>query len=348
MGGSLLYIHPWITYYAGRATFIACFIGVLINMPLFLWVIRIGSKNPNKTLFDILESCAGKVTERIFLILYLIISAIYASLLLNIINGIISVFFLRYTDYKALILMFILIGWLFSSKGLRVLGLFFIVAYTLAISGYYIGLIAGYIGEFQSKYLFPVFHNGIGNFVTAIIITAGGTAEGILALFIIIGAIEKYNVHKRLTIITVFIWSLAYVVPGIMLIGTTSAEVYMSSYNSGMEVFSSIRIGDFIRGIEVFVLFAYQVAFICRFSLYFYCIYYCINRLFNLKPFITGLISSLLIFLLSGSVASYNKSYFYIAFMNQFILLPFVFLILLYTSIAYSISRIRGNKSGEA
>ena len=116
--------------------------------------------------------------------------------------------------------------------------------------------------------------------------------------------------------------------------GISGSEMLMRTASVGVEISRAIFIGDFLRGLELFILATYILIATLRLSLYLYCTWIPFKKSINRRySFIILLLISLIIVIPSIKLNSYNKAFFASVFMDYYVISPFIVLVIIAASL---------------
>jgi spore germination protein (amino acid permease) len=347
VSGSIRHMEASIVDYADRAAIIASVCGILLNIPLFLWSFHILLQYPGLNIFEILDRTLGKVLSWVFTLGYICINIVLAVCLMNLFSGLVGVYFLNNTPFWVLMMVFVILGILFSSKDCKALGLFYQSVFLVLFINY-LATILFLIHGFKIDYIFPPLPESVGGFLKGILLSAGCTSEGILLVLLFENLDDSNKKINKTVSYSLLTFAFLFGLSEIIQIGVTGYQMYLRTYNPSIYAFSIIQLGNFARGMESFILLTFQMIFFARLSAYFYCINKAFLKNSNVKKkrIIISIISSSVVFLLSNYLDSYNKSYIIQEFMDQYVLIPFIIFTLIVTSLAIKIKK--GVRQNEA
>jgi len=340
--GNLVYTFSWVTNVTGRPFWIAVLLGVLANIPFAVWIMYLGQLYQGDTIFDILEKVLGKFFSKILIILYIILNSIIAACLLNMFTGSVKTFFLFYTPSWIIMLFIVFICAMFVNSEIQVLGRFveiLVVVYTI---NYFIGFSFSFFKDFKIQKILPIFDTTFIGFAKGFLISAGSTAECLFFLMVLVGSVSEPYKNSKSVVKALAYWSAVLSSAILIMSGVMSPELLSRVAGAGISVSKVIQVGEFIRGLEILILITYQLLTIAKVSLYIYSSWVSARILFNSRKSLLQLILvSLIVFLLSAWINSFNTGYFLSVFLGSYILLPFSVIILLLAALGTLLQKSR-------
>lgn len=340
--GNIVYTFTFVTSISGRAFWVATFIGVLINIPIALWIIYLGKYMQGGTVFDIIEQGVGKIVCRILILLYLAVNILTAACMLSMFSGTIKVYFLKSTPSFIVIFFIVLICAVFVGSGLKAAARLIEILSLFFISNYYVGFFLSFYKLFKIQYITPIFDTSSLQFVKGVLITAGSTSECLLILMVVAGFIPQtpkryFSFIKGLTI-----WSVALSFAIFIMEGDIGQEMLSRVAQAGITVSRVIQIQSFIRGLEILILMTYQYIAIMKTMIFIYSCYVASKKLFNVQnsKFLLIMFASL-IFIASVLIPSFNAGYFISLFLGNFVIPLFIVLVLILASLCIGFKKIK-------
>lgn len=128
--------------------------GILIQFFIFI-IWKLGSRFPNKTIFEITDLLLGKFLGKVISIAYICYFLAVSSLILSLFSSLISIWILPNTPFWIVILLMVLTGVYISLGDLRVIGRFFTIVSVLYIVVIFL-LIATLLKGINIAYILPV------------------------------------------------------------------------------------------------------------------------------------------------------------------------------------------------
>jgi spore germination protein KB len=340
--GNILYNHTWIDNDTDRAAWVATLSGILLIIPCVMWILYLGKSYPESTIFDIIEAGMGKYVSKATMMIFIFINIILAVTQLNMFTEMIKVFFLQYTPSWIIMFILILTGTLFVNSGIVVLGRVFELLTILGLLNYFFSFIFAFPNQFHIEYVLPIFDTSIMGFIKGTIFIAGNASELLLLLMIIIRFIPDPLKHYKWVVSGIVLSGVIFSLAIMVIIGIMSPELAKRIAFGGVNASKIIQIGEYVRGLEIFVFGTYQFLVIGEICLCMYCAWESGKRIFNnRKPGVQLLLIAFLMFLPAAWINSYSKAYFLSVFVGNYIILPFSLAILLLATISIMIIKKR-------
>lgn len=347
--GNIVYTFTYITSISGRAFWVAVLLGVLLNIPFAFLLIRIGSYMPGGTIFDILETGLGKIISRLLIIIYIIINIALAACMMNMFTGSIRIYFLHSTPSLIIMLFLLVVSAIVADSGMKTFARVVQILSFLYTLNYFLGFFLSFFTRFNMDYITPVFDTTVIDFTKGVLITAGIIAESLMFFMIMIGSTAK-TTKKYLSVFKgLAMWSFILSFAIFIMEGDIGNEMLARVGQAGITVSRTIKIKDFIRGLEILVLMTYQYIAIVKVSMFIFCCLESSKKLFNLNAGRLSLIFfSFLILAASNFLDSSNAGYFYSVFLGSYIVPSFVILVLILSGISIFTKRFKkGVKSAD-
>ena len=268
--GSIVYTFTWITHVTGKPFWIATFLGVLTNIPFAIWILYLGQHCRGRTIFEMLEKLVGKFIGGIIIVLYIILNIVMSACMLNLFTGAVKVFFLTYTP-PSVIMFFVVSACAFYANGeIAALGRFTEILAILFTTNYLIGFLFSFFKTFKIENILPIFDTTVSAFAKGAAIAAGSTAECLMLLMVLVGSLKNprgnyVGAAKGLIFWAIFLSSAIFIMSGII-----SPEILSRIAGAGIVVSKVIQLGEFLRGVEVFILVTYQCIAVIKITLYIY------------------------------------------------------------------------------
>jgi len=344
--GNIVYTFTMVAAVAGRSFWVAVMIGVLLNIPFALWILLLGSYKQGGTIFDLLEDGLGKWICRCIIIIYFLLNIAISVCMLNMFAGVIKVFFLPRTPTIYIIFIIVLMCTIFTNSGIKYFGRLVASLSVLALANFFIGFSLSLFVGFKMEYVTPVFDTTYAQFAKGVMIATGNSAECLLFLMVLVSSTPQTSKHYLSVIKGLAIWSIILSAAIVILEGNVGDELLSSVMGAGITVASTIGIGTFIRGLEIFILMTYQYFAILKTTIYLYCCWTAAKKFFNVprgKPLL--IISAIAVFAVSTWVNSYNKGYFFAVYLGNYVIMPFVIITLLLGTLSVLIKKKRNGKT---
>lgn len=338
--GNMVYIHTWIDNEADRAAWVAIFLGILMIVPLALWILYLGKMNPQKNIFDILEAGMGKFPSGLFRMIFIFINMAIAIVQLNMFTQMLRAFFLLYTPTFVIMLILVLICGIFINSGIKVFARTVEILGTLALINYFTSFIFAFPNSFHIKYVLPIFDTSVLGVLKGSLFITGNASELLLLLMIIIPFIPDPLKHYRWVVGGIVLSAIIFSLAVLVIIGILSPEIAKTIAFGGVNASIIIQVGDYISGLEIFVFGSYQFIAIGKISICMYCIWTSTKQIFTSKGSgIQLIIIGLIILIPSAWINSYNKAYFISVFLGNYMILPFTVITLFLTTTSIAIRK---------
>lgn len=343
--GNVVYTFTYVAAITGRAFWLAVFLGVLLTIPLAAWIMVLGKFAPGGTIFDLLEQGIGKWISWPLILIFCIINIATAVDMLNMFTGAVKVYFLPLTPASAIMLIIVVMCVLFVGSGIQVLARLIEIISILAMTAYFAAFILSFTREFKVEYVIPIFDTPLTAFVKGVFATLGMMSESLLLIMIMIKSISHPEKHPIWVAKGIALWAVLLSVAIFIMGGAVGSDMLSRVAHAGISVGRLIQIGEFIRGLEVFILTTYQFFVVYKTCIYLYCIWVAESQLLGGKKSIFQLVLTAVLVLV-GSILmnSFTQGYFYSISLGNFVILPFSLLVLVLASLAALIKRRQGRK----
>lgn len=320
----------WAVYLCGRSGWIALAIGILLTIPFIITILYLSKKYPENTIFDIISIKFGKPLYIILIIFNTLINIILAVTILNLLCGIVKVYFLLLMPVWVIMLLNITIAFLFVNnkpllfgRTVELLAIWFVI-------NYFAGFSLSFVKEFDFKNIYPIFDTTLSKFGEGVFFSFCSASEIILFIIVMVGNMPQTNGNKKSILKGIMLWASVLTLAVFIMQGISGTEILLRTSSVGVEVSRSIYFGDFLRGLELFILATYQLICILKLSIYLYCSWIPIKKILHEKySFITLFLVSLIILVLSIKLNSTNKAFFISIFMDYYIISPFTLIVLI-------------------
>ena len=332
--GNIVYLHTWIDDATDRSAWLASMVGIIIIIPFAVWILYLGKFLENGTILNIIEAGIGKLAASIFYISYFLINIMIGSTHLCMFTSMISSFFLPATPPVIIMAFLVLIGFLLSSGKLQNLARFVEILAVAGLINYFLTFILSFPKDFNIEYVYPIFDTTFWGFIKGSFFIAGTAAETLMILIIFVRHIPTPEKHLRWVIKGIVVASIIFPLAIMIIIAMMSPELAKRIAYGGVNAARLINLGKFLRGLEVFILIAYQVMAIGKVTISLYCAWTAIKDFLNNKiQKILLYITSIIILAVSVQIGSYSKAYSIGVFAASYIILPFSLLTIVAASL---------------
>jgi len=345
--GNIIYNYTWVAKFADR-TFVVLFsFSFLVMALLILWIFKLISNNKGLTVFEIIKNSFGTFIYKIFLCLFIIISIVPAVVMLNIFASSINVFLLKNTPSWAIMLFSIIVSFIFAKSGIVSMAKLFQILAVIGFLNYVITFSFGF-SDFKVDNIWPIFTVSVPDLSKGLLFSTGICSELVLPILIITESISKPTLYKKQAVSGLMLGASFQIIFVILLIGIINIELLKNMSFAGISVSRLIEIGHFIRGLEILVLASYQLVCLVNIAISLHCIKSAFLKVYNIKqPTIYLTIGVILIFGLSAFLNSYNLALFISVYYGLFVLLPFILIILLLSTIGLKKIKIKERRNNQ-
>lgn len=344
--GNIVYTFTWVTHITGRPFWLAVLIGVLLNIPLAIWVLYLGSYKKDSTIFDILQDGLGKLISKIIIVLYLVVNISSSVCMLNMFTGTVNVYFLHFTPSYVIMFTIVLICALFVDSGVPTFGKLIEILAALFMVNYFLGFALSFANQFDIENITPIFDTTYALFFKGVLITAGSNAECLLLLMVTVASTPQTQKHYLSVVKGLFFWSVLLAFAIFIMEGDVSQEMLSRVAHAGITVGRILQIGEFVRGLEIPILITYQFFAVVKTTLFLFSSWVSVKKLFNIKKGRLWIIPvALLVLIPSIWMNSFNTAYFFAVFLGSYVILPFSVLVLLLASISIAIMKQRNGRA---
>ena len=320
----------WAVYLAGRSGWVAIAIGILLTIPPAKAILKLSSRYPDCNIFDIIKISCGKFIYTIFIIINAAVNIILAVIILNFITGTVKVYFLQFTPAWVIMIFTLVMAFLFVNNKTLLFGRAIELLTIWYVLNFFAGFSLGFVKEFDLKNIFPIFDTTLMKFGQAVFFSFCSASEILLLTIVLIGHLPQTAGNKRSIIMGISLWSFILALAAFIMQGISGIELLMRTASVGVEISRAIYIGDFFRGLELFILATYILISTLRLSLYLYCTWIPFKNSFNRRySFTILLLISLIIIIPSIRLDSYNTAFFASLFMDYYVILPFVLFVII-------------------
>lgn len=337
---NIVFTFTWVTKITGKPFWIAVFLGVLANIPLGIWIFCLGKHFKGGTVFDILEKGLGRLICGVTAFIYIIINIVIGICMLNLFTETVKLYFLERTPVWVIMLIILFMCALFTNSGLQAFGKLIELLIVLCVINYFVAFSVTFANEFKIEYILPVFDISWPRFAEGVLFTAGSVADGLLFLLVMTGSVPDPHKHYMWVAKGFTYWAFILSLAILLMAGTVSTEILSRVGQAGITVGRVLQFGEFIRGMEVFMLMTYQYIAIERTIMVLYGCWMSSQKLIHIKkPWVLLVLISIIIFIGAVWVNSYNTGYFISVFLGYYIVLPFAVFILLLASLSVVIKK---------
>ncbi|HEX3031979.1 MAG TPA: GerAB/ArcD/ProY family transporter [Bacillota bacterium] len=331
--GNLVYIHTWIDDLTDRAAWVAAFLGVLMVIPLAVWLVFLGNSLPSNTIFELLEKGLGKPVLIPMGLVFIVINIAIAVTQLNMFTQMINVYFLEFTPPWVIMLFLVFMGTLFAEGGVQIFARLTESMAVLGIFDFFVAFFLAFPKYIHPEYVFPVFDTTWTGFIKGALFITGGAAECLLLLMVIVSYIPDARKHYLWVVTGISGGGLVVTSAILIIIAMMSPELAKSVAFGGVNAANLIQIQDFVQGLEIFMFGSYQIIAIGKITITIYCAWMVLRQIFaDRLPLLLLLLISFLVLTASIWLTSYNRAYSLAVVLSEYVILPFCLIVLLLTS----------------
>lgn len=332
IGGIYIILHNMFIELSGRTSGLAELLSVILLVPLFFWILYIGSKMPGKTIFEIIETTTRPIIAKLLAFLYSLLLIFLFLFWLNYFTTLINIFLLQRTPTWIINLTTILLVSLIARSGIEVCGRLAIILFIVDNLIFHVASLIVTVDQIDIDNLFPIF---IGQYslIKGIHFGLGAGSVAILMSMMLIAFLKKPEKGYTLVLWTNIFAGIVF------MLAVTSIYGILGVHEGARIAFGSINVirlykaGNFVQGLEIFALLAYFAWAYYYLPILLICVSKSITQIFNYKGSRTSItIISLSIFILSFLVKNYNQVLYYLIFLSKYIFLPFCIAILIIAS----------------
>ncbi|MBP2650983.1 MAG: spore germination protein [Firmicutes bacterium] len=332
--GNIVYTHTWIDDEADRAAWVAALAGILLVTPFAVWMLYLGENYPEKNLLDIVEDGLGKFPGGIVSCVYILINVAVAVAILNLFTELIKSVFLPKTPVGVIMLILVLVAVSIISSGLKAFSRTAELLTGLGLANFFFSFVFSVPKYFHTEYIFPVFDTSWLGFIKGTLFMTGAASECLLLIMIIVRFIPDPGKHCLWVVTGLVFCAVVFSAAILVIMAMLSPELAKRIAFGGVNAARIIQVGEFIRGLEVFIFITYQFIAIGKISVCLYCGWTAVQKiLHNIKPWLSLAALSSVVLALSFWLNSYNKAYQLAVVLGTYILLPFSILMLLICTI---------------
>lgn len=240
-------------------------------------------------------------------------------------------------------------GAMFAKSGIGSFGRLAEILTLIGIINYFTSFIPAFPSMIHIEYIIPVFNLPFSGFVRGVVFLLGAASEYLLLLLIIVADIPDPLKHYKWVVSGIIFSSIIFSVAILIIIAMLSPEMAKRIAFGGINAARIIQTGDFLSGLELFVLGTYQFIAIGKATMCIYCAWTAAKQIFGEKrEGLQIILISLLMLIPAVWINSYSKAYYIAVLLGSYVILPFCIIVLLLASIGIRIKRKRagGSKTG--
>ena len=331
--GNMVYSHTWIDDETDRAAWVAAFAGILLVIPLAVWLLFLGKKQPARTVFDILETGLGSIPCTAICILYIFLNIGLAVAMLNMFAQLLKSFFNMFTPSWAIMSFLVAMAVIFVNGGLKAFARTAELLTTLGMLNYFVSFANAFPRFVHFNYVWPIFDTTLIGFAKGTLFMTGAAAECLLLLMVIVAYIPSPG--KRYMWAAFSIGSCAVIFSSaiLVIIAMMGPELAKRIAFGGVNAAKIIQVGDFLRGLEVFIFGTYQFIAIGKVTICLYCAWAAGKKMLcNWKPGLQLISFAAIILGTSLWLNSYSKAYRLAVLLDGYVILPFSLFVLFLAS----------------
>lgn len=322
-GGVFIY-HSYITNLAGRSAWIAEFVSGFITIAFAMWVLGVAKKNPGKNIFQILEMFGGKWISSIFIVVYIALNIVLSALLLMLCGGLVKTFILHNTPMWIPMLLMISLSYLIANSGIENLARLSATLNIVVLCIFCMTLGIAVVTQFDSSNIFPIFDSDVLSFLKAVLLAGGGHSEVILFMFIMVESLHQPG--KQFHSLTVGLLISIVLLPGVssfLFSAAISPEEFSRTSFAGVNVASSITIGKFIQGLEIFIFIAYLVITVLKLAGNLYSSWVASESIIKGNSRVLIIVITIATFVITLNLRSFNQAFYNYILVIQYCVYPF-------------------------
>jgi spore germination protein KB len=333
---NIVFTFIWTVDVTGKPFWIAVFLGVLLNIPFGIWIFSFGKRFNGTNIFEIISGSFGRIVCGLIVLLYVSLNIVIIGCTINLFAGTVKVYFLEMTPPWFIMLLIISMCALFANSGVKTFGWLIELLIILCVINYFSGFSLSFAREFKISHVLPILDTTLYRFVKGILFTAGGAGEGLLFLMTMVGAVPDPHRHYRWVVKGFIGWAFILSFAILIMLGDEGVEVLSRISHAGVTVARTLFLGQYIRGMEVFILMTYQYITVVRTVMVLSSCVQSVNAVLRVKKrsWIILLIITIIVFSFSVYINSYNTAYYLASFLGLYVVMPLVILILIIASIA--------------
>ncbi len=335
----------WVAHLAGRSGWITSIIGPLLTIPFVIAVLHLSKNYPEHNIFEIINISFGKPFYIIIVIINGIINIILGVIVLNFFTEMVKTYFLPTTPVWVIMLSIVIIAFLFVNNKIMLFGRTVELLTVWYIINYFTGFSFSFFKEFHFKNIYPIFDTSILKFGNSLFFSLGSASAIILFILVMTEHMPETDGNRKGIIKGIGFWAFILSLAVFIMQGISGTELLENVSFAGVEISRAIYFGDYIRGLELFILATYQLICTTGIALYLYCTWIPIKKLIKEKySTILLILISIAILVFAVKLNSYNKAFYLSLFMDYYVLLPFVVIVLIMAFVGMHIMK-KGNGS---
>jgi hypothetical protein len=324
--GNIVYIHTWIDDDTDRASWLIAMIGIMLLIPLAYCM----------SVLDILEKRFGKIPSVLICLMYFAVNVIISGTHLNMFTELVNTFVLQYTPPMIIMIVLVMLAALFSSGKIQTLARLTGILAILGIVNYFSTFIFAFPKYINTAYIIPVFVTPVSGLLKGLYFIIGSVSDGLLLLAVFVRYMPATAISRKWVVKGMLAAAVVFSMAILIIIAMMSPELAKRIAFGGVNAARLITVGNYVQGLEVFILVAYQIIAVGKITVCLFCAWMSLKRIFNDKfPTPLLLITALSILVPSVWLSSYNKAYSIAVFMATYITLPFSILLILLSVISF-------------
>jgi spore germination protein KB len=236
----------------------------------------------------------------------------------------------------------VLVAILYISNGIKTYARAVEVVTILGILNFFVSFVFAFPKYVHVEYIIPIFDTSLLGFIKGVIFTTGAASECLLLLMVLVRFIPDSGKHYMWVVKGLVFCAVIFSLAILLIIMLLSPEQAKNIAFGAVNAARIIQVGEFIRGLEVFIFGTYQFIAIGKTSCCLYCAWTTATKMFNnWNPKWLLLLTALMIFIPALWLNSYNKAYQLAVLLESYIILPFSVCMLLLATISVMIIRKR-------
>jgi hypothetical protein len=221
-------------------------------------------------------------------------------------------------------------GALFAGGRLMTLVRWIELLAVLGVINYFTTFIIGIPTSFNIEYIVPIFDRSLTDILKAAYFIAGNAAEALLMLAVLVGFTPAPETKIKSVAWGIAVAGVVFSLAILIINGMLSPELAKRIAYGGVNAAYLVQVENYLQGLEIFILMAYQLIAVSRVTLLTFCVWTVLKRLLNGKiPVILLLFTAAALLGTALMVVSYNKAYGLAVFAATYLTLPFSALLIL-------------------
>lgn len=340
---NMLFMAHFVIRSAGRAAFIATFLGGVITAVLLFWVMYLAKSMPGKSILDMIKSVYGKVISYILIIIYSVFHIVTASIMLRLsVSLFVKIFILHLTPLWLISLMLVtVIGIFLYTDGIGTFARWNLIIMVVATMIYFVGMMIGMATKFDINNILPIFHVEKTDFLYGTFLMGSALSETVIKSFCIIGAIKDYkksykSVLKATCLFIPITTTALFFSLGIMGLGVAKGSAY-----AVFDLAHEIGVGEFIQGLEIFHILPFVSLIYMGLGYKAYCSLLGVLTISKNKKhrLVYILLICISIYVITLNISSFNIAMMYMVKFISYAVLPFCLFFLILATIAVMINK---------